>query len=252
MADVSATTAASGNSLTLSIPTNLLGGSGGANMLNLNYNYGGTTQDVANDAYKFLAGTQATQQNFVNQSIGSSQSFLSSLVQPVTASVVANTQTIGGLIPNIISMITGAFNKSVDVQNSLATQGLNASQAVAQSSIAVSKTAAKQGGCFITTAACESLSLPDDNVILRTLRSFRDSYMLDHTEGKRLVLEYYNTAPQIVEAIDRRVDRARIYLRMLKHFLIPACKAIEAGDNVEALAIYSRLVDYAKVKAHGH
>jgi hypothetical protein len=83
------------------------------------------------------------------------------------------------------------------------------------------------------------------------LRRFRDEFMLTHREGKRLVAQYYATAPGYVDAIDARYDAKKIYHRMLRFFIVPAVIACRAGDNDKALSLYAALVDYARVKAHG-
>ena len=55
--------------------------------------------------------------------------------------------------------------------------------------------------CYITTAACTALGLPDECEELQTLRWFRDNVLTDEA-GLALVGRYYEQAPAIVRAID--------------------------------------------------
>ena len=239
-----------GNSIALSIPTNLLGGAGGAGMLNFNYDFGPTVSQQADQANTFLSNANAQQTAFLGQTISQTQGFLSNVTQPLVATVTKNTTTFGGLIPFIVNSMTNLFTSTSATQSQIANAGFAATQAVSQASIASSNSSAGQGGCFITTAVCGSLGLADDNVILRTLRAFRDDFMLSHVEGRRLVSIYYRDAPDMVAAIDARHDSKRVYWRMLRFYLLPAVKACRAGDNDTALRLYAGLVDYARVKSY--
>lgn len=70
--------------------------------------------------------------------------------------------------------------------------------------------------CFLTTACCKAMNLPDDCTELSTLRNFRDTYMLSFPAGQKDVEHYYSVAPRIVEAIEESKDAKheweRIYL----------------------------------------
>lgn len=57
-------------------------------------------------------------------------------------------------------------------------------------------------GCYLTTACCEYKGYEDDCYFLRTLRTFRDTYMKDLEGGQTLIDDYYKTAPQIIEKIE--------------------------------------------------
>lgn len=46
------------------------------------------------------------------------------------------------------------------------------------------------GGCFLTTACCEFMNLPDDCEELQTMRKFRDDYLSKTEEGKNLIKFY--------------------------------------------------------------
>ena len=98
------------------------------------------------------------------------------------------------------------------------------------------------GPCFITTAVCSSFGLPDDNPILNTLRQFRDTYM---TVDKRKINEvgmYYQIAPLIVNAIDKRKDRDKIYSRIAFESIVPTYELILQNKLDDAYTGYKKLV----------
>lgn len=94
------------------------------------------------------------------------------------------------------------------------------------------------GGCFITTAVCEHLGLPDDNPFLNTFRKFRDEVLGADSD---LVKEYYAEAPGIVEFINRQERKDAILGYVLYHYMTPAYFAILKGDNEKAQDIYCEM-----------
>lgn len=99
------------------------------------------------------------------------------------------------------------------------------------------------GGCFITTAACEHMGFADDSAFLNTFRKFRD----EHMGGKNSeeLKEYYEIAPKIVEKIGG--DRT-VYSFITSEWLLPSFKAIQAGENEKAHAMYKEMVNWLKEK----
>lgn len=104
------------------------------------------------------------------------------------------------------------------------------------------------GGCFITTAVCEYLNLPDDNPILNEFRKFRD----EHMGGKEALKEYYDIAPKIVSEIKSSGHEDWMYGYLLTQYLIPCLIAIKAKKYKKAEVLYSRMIrelkeDYLEV-----
>lgn len=64
---------------------------------------------------------------------------------------------------------------------------------------------------FLTTACCEHKGLPDDCYELTTLRSLRDHYMKQSVFGNGLIKIYYETAPAIIEKINKLDRKDEIY-----------------------------------------
>ena len=64
------------------------------------------------------------------------------------------------------------------------------------------------GGCFLTTACCEYKGLPDDCDELQAMRRIRDEYIRNQPYGDKLIRNYYESAPGIVQKINEREDKA--------------------------------------------
>lgn len=100
------------------------------------------------------------------------------------------------------------------------------------------------GGCFITTAVCDSLNKPDNCTELMTFRKFRDEWLINQPDGKDLITEYYLIAPKIVSKINESPDSKDIYNSIWKDFLLPCFKLIQYGENVSCKKKYIEMVHY--------
>lgn len=94
------------------------------------------------------------------------------------------------------------------------------------------------GGCFLTSACMEGLSLADASGELETLRTFRDQVLLPNPDTRDLVAEYYAIAPSIVAAINRCPDAATIWSDMFCDLVVPCVKLVHRGQAVEAIDLY--------------
>lgn len=92
-------------------------------------------------------------------------------------------------------------------------------------------------GCFLTTAACEGVGLPDDCWELRTLRRFRDGWLAQQRGGIDDIVTYYAKAPAIAERL--KGDRHAL-LRLYWLRIVPSALAAQIGANRLARALYSR------------
>ena len=98
-----------------------------------------------------------------------------------------------------------------------------------------------KSSCFITTACCNLLGLPDDNNILNTFRKFRD----EHLGGKKGVKDYYEKAPKILKAMSELNETDYLYL-MISKYLIPCYRYIKDGDNYLAESLYIEMFNHLK------
>ena len=93
------------------------------------------------------------------------------------------------------------------------------------------------GGCHLTTVCCGMAGLADDCWELRTLRAFRDGWLVHQEGGRADIARYYQEAPKISRALagDPRAAR-RVYLR----FILPSAVMAYLRWNRAAREIYRR------------
>jgi len=99
------------------------------------------------------------------------------------------------------------------------------------------------GGCYITTAVCGSLNKGDDCTELQTIRSFRDDWLALQPEGIEIILKYYETAPVIVQEIDKLVNSSEVYSLIWENHLQSFFQSIKLGSHEFALKLYMNMVD---------
>ncbi|WP_194757503.1 CFI-box-CTERM domain-containing protein [Aliidiomarina indica] len=96
--------------------------------------------------------------------------------------------------------------------------------------------------CFLTTATVHCIGLADNCWELETLRGFRDNFLLQNSEGRALVSEYYDIAPAIVEAVNRRSDSQWQWLKTYWTGILPTALLVKAGMHTTAQRLYHRMV----------
>lgn len=96
--------------------------------------------------------------------------------------------------------------------------------------------------CYITTAVCKSQGKPDDCYELSAFRDFRDSYLMQSGNGRRLVEEYYDIAPGIVMLINMEKHPDKIYGNIYEKHLMPCLRFIEEGRKEECQSRYVSMV----------
>jgi len=101
------------------------------------------------------------------------------------------------------------------------------------------------GGCFVTTACMKSKGLPDDCIELTTLRTFRDTYVLNLSTGQKLYFEYKLLAPRIVLAINNREDSKDVYDEIYS-IILQIVALINDGNNSLALDEYIQMINSLK------
>lgn len=98
------------------------------------------------------------------------------------------------------------------------------------------------GGCFITSAVCNSFGKPDDCYELKTFRYFRDSWLMFQIDGPQLINEYYQLAPKIVNSIDTYKTSQTIYRNIWKNYLKHCLCLIEQKEYQKCKEMYVRMV----------
>src|SRR3989344_3180218 len=96
------------------------------------------------------------------------------------------------------------------------------------------------GGCYLTTACTKAMNLPDDCYELNVLRSFRDNILMSQPTGKKAVREYYDMAPEIVQAVEEQED-AQVIWRSVYRDIGQAVSLVLSNDFEGALKHYKKL-----------
>ena len=104
-------------------------------------------------------------------------------------------------------------------------------------------------GCYLTSACVAARGLPDHCEELQTLRSFRDNYLTQQPGGRAEIVQYYATAPKIVEAINQLPDALEIWNRIFEELVKPCVQMIHANQNAKAHQLYK---SYALQLAHSY
>lgn len=70
------------------------------------------------------------------------------------------------------------------------------------------------GGCYITTACLDALSLPKDSLEMIAMKVLTKEHILKSFQGKKDYITYGRKAPVIVQAIESRDDSQDIWKRV--------------------------------------
>ncbi|MBE8992775.1 hypothetical protein IQ275_37910 [Nostoc sp. LEGE 12450] len=97
------------------------------------------------------------------------------------------------------------------------------------------------GCCYITTACIQQKGLDDNCEELIVLRKFRDTYLIEKSNGVKLIQMYYKYSPMIVQHIKEREDQEEI-LEGLYNIIRHCVEAIKRGDNEFAYTTYCKMV----------
>lgn len=101
----------------------------------------------------------------------------------------------------------------------------------------------EKGGCFITTAVCQTLNKPDDCVELTAMRDLRDNFMQETKEMREEIKEYYLIAPQICAEIEKAEDSVdEIYMGIWEKYLKQTVEAVQRKNYQIAHDIYKQMV----------
>ncbi len=97
--------------------------------------------------------------------------------------------------------------------------------------------------CFITTAVCRTLGMPDNCRELETLRSFRDTFMQQTPQRQGEVKEYYKIAPVIVAAINNQPDADALWRELARKFIFPCVRLADGRQLAKTHRLYRIMVN---------
>lgn len=99
-----------------------------------------------------------------------------------------------------------------------------------------------KSGCFVTTAICDVLGKDDKCFELETLRKFRDEELLPDSELKKLVFEYYEISPRLVNKIMNHEDKHQFSQNLLNEHINIIIETINKGDKDLAIELYQNML----------
>jgi len=99
----------------------------------------------------------------------------------------------------------------------------------------------RASGCFLTTACVAAMGLSDACHELQVLREFRAKFLSETSEGRDLILHYYEIAPGIVTQVSSH-PRSQVIWRIVYKRIGRVVKAIESNHPDEALTLYQNLI----------
>ena len=103
------------------------------------------------------------------------------------------------------------------------------------------KAGSGSGMCFITTACVEAAGLFDNCNELETMRYLRDEYLAKSVDGKRMIQEYYEIAPSIVEKMKREDNSKEVFCDIFND-IMGTVSLVKSGDLESATARYGGMV----------
>lgn len=101
----------------------------------------------------------------------------------------------------------------------------------------------QNSSCFLTTAICDVLGKADNCEELQCLRAFRDGYLAGSPDGRALISDYYQRAPQLLATLGAGPRRDAALRKAYDRYLVPVVSAIQSGAYARAVAIYRDMVN---------
>ncbi|MBR4169929.1 MAG: hypothetical protein IKR47_09390 [Lachnospiraceae bacterium] len=83
--------------------------------------------------------------------------------------------------------------------------------------------------CYVTTAVCLSIGKTEDCSEIRILKDYRDGFLAYESDGKKLIEEYYDIAPTIVNRINKEENASETYREIYRNYISPCIDLI--GEN---------------------
>jgi hypothetical protein len=105
--------------------------------------------------------------------------------------------------------------------------------------------------CVITTACSELCGLDDDCYELKSLRKFRDRYMIADPAKAKMVRGYYQRSVEILDKLSQREDRMSVLAQAYAFYILPAALLASAGLDRMCYARYCRGIRFLQAAAVG-
>lgn len=102
--------------------------------------------------------------------------------------------------------------------------------------------------CYITTAVCQSLNLPEDCKELLMLKDYRDNILALEEDGEDIIHEYYNIAPTIIKRINKTENNAEEYHALYDDYISKCIENIENKQYEACKNHYIKMINNLKEK----
>ena len=100
-------------------------------------------------------------------------------------------------------------------------------------------------GCYLTSACVDYYKKSDDCYELTTLRKLRDEHLAYMDGGKELISQYYETAPKIVQKIDKS-DKRESYYKYIYEQILKCIDFYKESNYFKSVDTYKEMVEYLK------
>lgn len=100
--------------------------------------------------------------------------------------------------------------------------------------------------CYVTTAVCLSLGKDENCREISLLKHYRDTFLIAESDGKKLIDEYYDIAPTIVNRINKCADAKETYKMIYKNYISPCIDLIDENRLLDCKELYIRMMQSLK------
>ena len=96
--------------------------------------------------------------------------------------------------------------------------------------------------CYVTTAVCLSLGKDENCREIRMLKDYRDGFLSAQEDGPKLIDEYYDIAPTIVNRINKRADAKDTYKKIYQNYISPCIDLIDQEKYTDCKKLYMQMM----------
>ena len=102
------------------------------------------------------------------------------------------------------------------------------------------------GGCYLTTILCNILKMPDNNIYLETMRSFRNNILQKNDKYKNILVEYDIIGPKIADALNNDPQKEIIAKKYFNSYIPAIIYNINNKNYDNAVFFYKTMTNLLK------
>lgn len=199
-----------GTTLSYNAPPLVIGDVSIPGGLSINMDFGKTTAEIADDAYRFLNGVQSNATGFLGNMIDGTQ---------------YNVMTRAESAHNLLDFIAKGNQAVMYKDAALRSNALNGDGG---------------GGSYVCTAAYGYGEINENELSL--LNKFKDDFMQSTEKNRKLLKKYFLKAPAIVRNLINSPFNQEIFAYLKVKYLSVILAHIEKNENDAALSIYCEMM----------